>query len=116
MVQIMGIILLIIGLFNAFYIAKGKIIFSKSEKSCNFAFDNERKLMSMEATMVFDYDPNNVTAQKVLAFIRSLGIFHERSLDLDEAINDVKTGNVEDYDNVDDFFKQHNLSCETSIL
>ena len=59
--------------------------------------------------MVFDYDPDNATAQKVLAFIRSLGIFHERSLDLDEAIRDVKAGDVEDYDNVDDFFKQHNL-------
>lgn len=65
--------------------------------------------MSKEATMVFDYDPDNATAQKVLAFIRSLGIFHERSLDLDEAIRDVKAGDVEDYDNVDDFFKQHNL-------
>lgn len=63
----------------------------------------------MEATMVFDYDPTNTMAQKVLAFIRSLGIFHERSLDLEEAIRDVKTNNVEDYDNVDDFFKQHNL-------
>ncbi len=63
----------------------------------------------MEATMVFDYDPSNAMAQKVVAFIRSLGIFHERSLDLDEALLDVKNGNVEDYDNVDDFFQQHNL-------
>lgn len=63
----------------------------------------------MEATMVFDYDPTNAMAQKVVSFIRSLGIFHERSLDLEEAIRDVKTGNVEDYDNVDDFFTQHNL-------
>lgn len=63
----------------------------------------------MEATMVFDYDPSNVMAQKVVAFIRSLGIFHERSLDLDEAVRDAETGNVEDYDNVDDFFKQHKL-------
>lgn len=63
----------------------------------------------MERTMVFDYDPSNVMAQKVISFIRSLGIFHERSLDLEEAIRDVKTGDVEDYDNVDDFFKQHNL-------
>ena len=59
--------------------------------------------------MVFDYDPANAMAQKVVAFIRSLGIFHERSLDLEEAVRDVETGNVEDYDNVDDFFKQHNL-------
>jgi len=59
--------------------------------------------------MVFDYDPSNAMAQKVVAFIRSLGIFHERSLDLDEALLDVKNGNVEDYDNVDDFFQQHNL-------
>ena len=63
----------------------------------------------MEATMVFDYDPSNAMAQKVVAFIRSLGIFHERSLDLDEALLDLKNGNVEDYDNVDDFFQQHNL-------
>ena len=63
----------------------------------------------MEATMVFDYDPANAMAQKVVAFIRSLGIFHERSLDLEEAVRDVETGNVEDFDNVDDFFKQHNL-------
>ena len=63
----------------------------------------------MEATMVFDYDPTNAMAQKVVAFVRSLGIFHERSLDLDEAIRDVETGNVEDYDNVDDFFIQHDL-------
>ena len=63
----------------------------------------------MEATMVLDYDPSNAMAQKVVAFIRSLGIFHERSLDLDEALLDVKNGNVEDYDNVDDFFQQHNL-------
>ncbi len=63
----------------------------------------------MEATMVFDYDPSNAMAQKVVAFIRSLGIFHERSLDLDEALLDVKNGKVEDYDNVDDFFQQHNL-------
>ena len=63
----------------------------------------------MEATMVFDYDPSNAMAQKVVAFIRSLGIFHERSLDLDEALLDVKNDNVEDYDNVDDFFQQHNL-------
>ena len=59
--------------------------------------------------MVFDYDPSNAMAQKVVAFIRSLGIFHERSLDLDEALLDVKNGKVEDYDNVDDFFQQHNL-------
>jgi hypothetical protein len=63
----------------------------------------------MEATMVFDYDPSDAMAQKVVAFVRSLGIFHERSLDLDEAIKDAETGNVEDYDNVDDFFKEHNL-------
>lgn len=59
--------------------------------------------------MVFDYDPTNAMAQKVVAFIRSLGIFHERSLDLEESIRDVETGNVENYDSVDDFFKQHNL-------
>lgn len=59
--------------------------------------------------MVFDYDPTNAMAQKVVEFVRSLGIFHERSLDLDEAIRDVETGNVEDYDNVDDFFINHNL-------
>ena len=63
----------------------------------------------MESTLVFDYDPSNVMAQKVLAFIRSLGIFHERNLDLEEAVRDVKAGNVEDYKDVDDFFKQHNL-------
>lgn len=63
----------------------------------------------MDATMVFDYDPTNAMAQKVVAFIRSLGIFHERSLDLEEAIQDAKTGNVEDFENVDDFFTQHNL-------
>ena len=65
--------------------------------------------MTMEATMVFVYDPSNAMAQKVVDFIRSLGIFHERSLDLDEAIQDAKLGNVETYDNVDDFFTQHNL-------
>ena len=63
----------------------------------------------MESTLVFDYDPSNVMAQKVLAFIRSLGIFHERNLDLEEAVQDVKAGNVEDYKDVDDFFKQYNL-------
>ena len=49
----------------------------------------------MESTLVFDYDPSNVMAQKVLSFIRSLGIFHERNLDLEEAVRDVKAGNVE---------------------
>lgn len=63
----------------------------------------------MESTLVFDYDPANIMAQKVVTFIRSLGIFHERSLDLDEAIRDEAAGNVEDYDNVDDFFAKHNL-------
>lgn len=63
----------------------------------------------MESTLVFDYDPANKMAQKVVAFIRSLGIFHERSLDLEEAIRDEREGNVEDYDNVDDFFAKHNL-------
>jgi len=65
--------------------------------------------MNMESTLVFDYDPANIMAQKVVAFIRSLGIFHERSLDLEEAIRDEREGNVEDYDNVDDFFAKHNL-------
>ena len=65
--------------------------------------------MNMESTLVFDYDPANKMAQKVVAFIRSLGIFHERSLDLEEAIRDEREGNVEDYDNVDDFFAKHNL-------
>ncbi len=63
----------------------------------------------MESTLVFDYDPSNVMAQKVLSFIRSLGIFHERNLDLEEAVQDVKAGNVEDYKDVDDFFKQHKV-------
>lgn len=63
----------------------------------------------MDNTLVFDYDPANMMAQKVVDFIRSLGIFHERNLDLDEAIRDEKEGNVEDYCNVDDFFAKHNL-------
>ena len=59
--------------------------------------------------MVFDYDPSNVIAQNVLSYIRSLGIFHERNFDLEEAVQDVKAGNVEDHKDVDNFFKQHNL-------
>ncbi len=59
--------------------------------------------------MIFDYDPTNEVAQKVVALIRSLDIFHERSLDLEEAIRDEKIGNVETYNNVDDFFTAHNL-------
>lgn len=60
-------------------------------------------------TVVLEYDVKNPMAQKVMDFVRSLGIFTERHLDLEEALNDINNGNVYEYASVDDFFKENNL-------
>lgn len=53
------------------------------------------------------YDAENPLAKKTLDFILSLGIFkiNQRKTAIEKSLEEIKNGEVNTYENVDDFFK-----------
>ena len=60
------------------------------------------------ATITLKYDARNPIAKKTIDYVLSLGIFEtkEKTSALDQSLQEAKEGNVNRYENINDFFEK----------